>query len=120
MPPCTTVDGQAGVTPIPRGVCWPGLSRGGKVKPRFMGKWSPCPQIQRQVVEGLNPSGTENSISPTDPIYPQPKWGRTPVEPPNFPFVPFLVPTLMALLSTAMVKAYGSLTTHAQDIIGGG
>ena len=79
-------------------------------------KWSPHPQTKRQVVDRLNPSGTDSSISCTDPIHCPVPVGDT-SKPHNFPFVPFLVPTLMTLVFTAMVQVYGSLAILAQDII---
>ena len=56
-----------------------------------------------------------------DPIYlPSPSRGEAPVEPFNSPVVSFLVPTLMALVTTAVVWVYGSLTIQALDIINEG
>ena len=85
-----------------------------------MEKWSLHPQTLRKVVWGLSPSDTKNNLSPTDPIHPQSSGEGTQVNPHNFPVVPFLVPTLMTLVCTALVQTNGSLTTPAQDVIEGG
>ena len=79
-----TPDSHRGMVPMPLGLragCWGGLS----------------PQILR-------------TTFPYWPHSPPSPSGGDPSRPPNFPVVPFLVPTLMILVYTVMVQSYGDLT----------
>ena len=102
-----------------RGVHWLGSSKGGKTLQTHR-EVAPCPQTQGQVTRALSPSDTENTFSPTVPIYPAASVGERPSRPLNSPVVSFLVPILMTLTPMAVVQAYGSLTIQAKDIINEG
>ena len=101
------------------GVCWPGSSGGQGNNPRLSWRSGPYAPNPNTGCGGLSPTDTENNLSPTDPINPQSS-GEGPTKLPNFPVVPFLVPTPMTLVCTAVVWTYGILTIPAQDVIVGG
>ena len=72
-------------------------------------------------VGGWAPLILRITLPHTDPIHPpSPSGGETSVNPPSWPAVPFMVPTLMTLVSTAVVWTYGSLIIPVQDVIEGG
>ena len=102
-----------------RGVCWCRLSWGTELNPQTLTKeWSLCPKNWKLVVLRLSPSSTRKKPSPLDPIHlPIPSEGETPEKSPSFPVMPFMVPTLVTLVSTAIVWTYGSLTIPAQDVV---
>ena len=80
----------------------------------------PVPSSLKASCGGLGPSGHGNNPSPIDPIHPQSYWRRDPRETPSLPIMPFMVPTLMTLVTTTVVYTYGSLTSPPQDVIQGG